>query len=312
MSKVRFGIYTLSVYHPPSKQVLRINEIGRGRTLYEVARDALRARMTTALVKERLDGTGKATQFSSLKCSDSKRVMYGVGRHGSFGQGSVLLHVRTTATTRRAPEQADLLPHYFYLDCSGDSKQAILLVQVVGRSSLKAAIYELIRDALKDVDETLQLKCDGCIPGDVLKELAREGTVKTIEVVKKDVPQDRVDQAVQERQTGTLKLQFTVKNGIGRQWKQRLGLGDGNAAAVFIPGDGLKEFDEWDTIKVHVKVGRSSKTVDLGMLGDPQPFMFPDQTKIEYGADGNPLAKSIHPLAKAEVEDIRRLLDQLE
>lgn len=312
MSKVRFGIYTLSVYHPPSRQTLRINDVGGGRTLYEVARDALRARRATALVKERSDGTGKATQFSSLTCSDGGRVMHGVGRHGSFGQGSLLLHVRTTATTPRAPEEADLLPHYFYLDCSGDSKQAILLVQVVGRSSLKAAIYELIRDALKDIDETLQLKCDGCIPGDVLKELAREGTVKTIEVVKKDVPQDHIDPAVESRQTGTLKLQYTMKNGMGRLWKERLGLGDGNAAAVFIPGDGLKEFDEYDSLKVHVKVGNSSKTVDLGMLGDPQPFIFADQTRIGYGPDGNPLVEDIHQLAKVEVEEIRAVLDALE
>jgi len=311
VAQVKFGIWAMSVHHPKSKQLLTIDDIGGGRSLYEVARDALRARMASPTVREKSDGSGNATQFKRVDCDDDGRVLHGVGQYGGYGQGSTLLNVRTATTTLRDKVEADLRPYYFYLDASGDSKQAILLVQVAGIRSLRLAITESLQEALRGIDETLQLKSEGCIPGDVLKALARDGTVKTIQVEKRGVSQDRVDAGVNAKQTGTLKMSYTVRKGIGRAWKNRLGLADGTGVATFVPADGLTAFNDYDSLKVQVKVGTSTKTVDLGRLGDPQPSLLPDQSKIGLESDGNPRIADIHVLAKAEVDELRQVLNQM-
>lgn len=215
---------------------------------------------------------------------------------GGFGFTSQLVDVATQAPQyRRRTDDAELIPLYFRLVAPRGRLGGVLALQrfrTVGCQTLfsKGLSESILRSA---PDHVVTVRPQ--VPSEILR-LILNGNLKRVTLFKYEVPGDITDAfGAPEYDTREAYLETNVvapRNKFLPKPRWLVELGNGQRSVADIPQLG----NGFDSVKVHLDVGGSVRTVDLSQPHGIRPYM--DISREVTLDDGHPTFDSIDIVAR--------------
>jgi hypothetical protein len=231
-------------------------------------------------------------------------VTWGTMHVGNYGFAADGVNIATLREAyRRTPEDAELLPFYFYLELPSDRSVGFLIVQRHGvhgpYEPLRRALVERFRQAVPDVD----LQFGRLVPTSVVNRVTH-GKLISIRVTTYHVPReitDRFHLAANTTETADYVVTFKAKRGQSLSLPGWAARRRRQAALTELPS-------EFDPTRTRVDLGYTyagrTRTVNIADLEAMAPY-FDITGQVEMSSNGHPLFDSVHEIATSHAEELR-------
>lgn len=206
------------------------------------------------------------------------------------------------AAFRRSPQDAELIPFYFYLELPGHRSVGFLIVQRHGLHGpyepLRRALIEHFQQALPE----MKLEFARLVPMSVINRVT-QGKLTSIRITTYHIPPEVTNKFhldANTTETANYVVTFKAKRGHALSlpgWAR----GRRRALLAELPS-------EFDPTRTRVDLGYTyagkTRTVNIADLEAMAPY-FDITAQVEMSSNGHPVFDSVHELALSHAEELR-------
>lgn len=283
----------------------QLGEIGDRYNFFDFLQDFVASLSPSYTVDEAHQNVLSVSQYHN----DRPKV-YGEATAGSWGVTAELRDYETgNLEHTRQETEAEVMPHYFIVNAPDETTRAIMLLQRLGRSGIKGHFCRAMDRAFSDwTDDNYLLEFRRQVPGSVLERI-REGDIKKVELITYDMPNELsdVERAVRgdhpewDEVRGEVSVELSTQRAQHFRWQPWM-------TDVMVGERTFHEIQEdlgvpeSKSIRLEVKYGGKTRTIDLANPADVNPFV--DITDDVEMIGGQPRLEDVHE----EAQDLLRTL----
>jgi hypothetical protein len=236
-----------------------------------------------------------------------KNHIDGIAEGGAFGFEANLEHLKTGKTFTRTVDHCEYLPFYYSITTKAGQNEAVLILQRFGIYGIKSNLQDDLEDYFNDAYPDYRLSISAIVPEEYIKDVVAGG-IKSITCIKYSVPQDIADDLGFEDHVengATLELSIKAKKDGELEiakWMRSLGE-DWNQRGRMVEINGI----EYNDVKLKVKVGNKTKTVQLSEL-DKIKMAIDVSDEIQLGSNGHPILESIRKSATEITQTVTKAI----
>ena len=243
------------------------------------------------------------------KTQNNGRYACGIIETGEYGYEAILYDVnRKTVSYRRSTLDAEMLPFYFLINILRGRDEGILLLQRTGNIGIRDVLFHDLSEFIASQFPNVVLEINPLVPKNVVSGYLRSGKLKKVRFVRFTVPSDvtdAYDRGGHVEETGYVEYTVSARRGGVVPFTGRLTeVVNGNRAVTQMVE--LHDFD-YDTVKVVLDIGGSSKTIDLSDYGKLRVY-YDITDDVELGTNGHPEFDSIHRIAEDFMQNVSQLV----
>lgn len=214
-----------------------------------------------------------------------KRVIQGRIQVGDYGQACPVVDTGSGSTVfNKTTKHADLLPFFFRIEIPEQRDEALFIIEKSRKTSPKTAFTKLVRSKFNEVFEDYTLSIQPVMPEAVFKEYLNKGKVQKITFIKMGLPDDIFDilDGGHDQTLGKTELVVTAPRNRFLPIRKNLLLSNDPRKAI----QDMYELTDlnYENVKVNVKLGKNSRSIDLGEKHVSPLYDLSDQVRI--GSDG--------------------------
>jgi hypothetical protein len=272
--------YHVRVREKYKKSFEQLDSIGKSTDFFDFVRTALNEWKTEH------HNDMEAERLSKMQKIETKeRVIQGRILVGDYGQACAVVDAGNLSTVfNKTVQHADLLPFFFRMEIPEHRDEALFLIEKSRKTSPKTAFTKMLRLRFANVFEEYSLSIEPVMPDTVFKEYLDKGKVQKIRFIKMGLPSDIADILESGHEEILGKTEFVVTAPRNRYLpikKSILRASDPRKTIQDLYE--LTDLD-YDNVKVIVKIGKGSRSVDLGAKQTSPLYDITEEVKI--GSDG--------------------------
>jgi hypothetical protein len=214
------------------------------------------------------------------------RVLKGRLQVGDYGQACSVVNANTAKVVfNKTSTDADLLPFFFRMEVPTLRDEGLFLIEKSRKTSPKTAFTQLLRSRFAKDFEDYTLTIDPVLPAKVFKEYLDKGKVQKITFIKMGIPDDIADLLDGGHdQEGKTELVITAPRHHYIPFKKSILSSDDPRKSIQDLYE-LKDL-EYENIKVVVKLGSNSRTIDLGSKHATPLYEITEKVQMDNGGIG--------------------------
>jgi hypothetical protein len=290
---VALAAYAIKVWNIGEREFDDISDFGEGIDLLDVVKDSFRE------LKVKASRNSEHQQVLKVRNIEvAGRRICGIIETGEYGQESELWDVNSEKTVyKRKTTEANMLPFYFRMEIPQGVDQGILLLQRTGMYGIRKIVKEFLDHQFDKRFMDSRLRFNHLIEREEIEKY-QKGLVESIRFISYDIPRDIADafDSGHQEDVGHLELSIHAKRGssvpILRKLREFYSGKTKLSKLIALDETNFKYSD----IKVRSKVGRSSRTLDLGDLNRLRSY-YDITDEIEFDSSGHPDFTSIDKAA---------------
>jgi hypothetical protein len=253
----------------------------------------------------------KSMQFQSktLTKNSAKGIYSGIIESGDYGTESTLVNRKTKKVVfTKKKDDLDIKPFYYLIWLPKDKNIAFIMLQRTGIYGINSIFTNTFREFVESKIDQMIVDFSPFVSKQLAKKYLRNGALKEISLKRYDLPPDVIDQlGLKEYAEEILSVEIKIKakkKGFSFNDKINTFIDDKNGK--FFTIDSLKNIgiDGQHEEKVTVKLGNSSRVIDLSDTLEIRPYFDIDNEVIKDTTTGHPTFKSIDGIAKQYINDI--------
>jgi hypothetical protein len=298
---ISLAAYAVKVWDREDSECETLSNFGEGKDLFDYCHTFL-----AALQKKTANDKEFQHVIRIKKLKLESRRMYGIIETGDYGQESVLLDVDTEKVAyERLTNHANLLPFYFLFDLPVGSNTGIILLQRMGMFGIRKMLYRAMTEEFDKQFPDSRLQFHTLVDEEEIKKFQR-GKIESIRFISFNIPSDVTDcfDSGHTEKIGRAELVIRARRGgfLPLSGRLRKFFAGGQSVPKLIALDETNF--KYQDIKVKSRVGRSSRTMDLGNPNRLRSYYDITDT-VEVDKTGHPRFTSIHELAEAMASRLR-------
>jgi hypothetical protein len=240
---------------------------------------------------------------------NGSRSISGVVESGSYGINSKVRNVETdNITYEKNKNDAEVLPFYFLFYIPRDTNEGILLLQRTGKHGIVSILKYSLDKYFSDKYRTFKLEINTLVQEEIIIKMLCNGTIKKLRCVKYQAPVDIFDCLDEGHKENSYNMELVLSahkipikeklRSVLDSWRMS---GDKFNVKSLVE---LRDFNfDYDTVKVDVEIGDSTKTFDLGSLFTTRAdYDISDQVILE--TDEHPTFASMQNISKTYLNDL--------
>jgi hypothetical protein len=255
----------------------------------------------------------KSIQFKSktLTANSAKGIFSGIIESGDYGTESILVN-RTTKkqvyTKKR--DDIDIKPFYYLIWVPKIDNVAFIMLQRTGIYGINSIFTSTLRDYIISKHSSLMVDFAPFVSKQLAQTYLTNGALKQISLRRFNLPADVIEQLglkEYDEEVLSVEIKITSKKS-GFSFGDRVGKFMDNKNGKFFNIESLKNLgmDGEHEEKVKVKLGGSTRTIDLSDTLEIRPYFDIDEQVEKDLATGHPTFESINVIANQYVEDIKK------
>ncbi len=255
----------------------------------------------------------KSIQFKSktLTANSAKGIFSGIIESGDYGTESILVN-RTTKkqvyTKKR--DDIDIKPFYYLIWVPKIDNVAFIMLQRTGIYGINSIFTSTLRDYIISKHPSLMVDFAPFVSKQLAQTYLTNGALKQISLRRFNLPADVIEQLglkEYDEEVLSVEIKITSKKS-GFSFGDRVGKFIDNKNGKFFNIESLKNLgmDGEHEEKVKVKLGGSTRTIDLSDTLEIRPYFDIDEQVEKNVTTGHPTFESINEIANQYVEDIKK------
>lgn len=255
----------------------------------------------------------KSIQFksNSLVANSDKGIYSGIIESGDYGTESILVN-RTTKKQvyTKKKDDIDIKPFYYLLWIPKVGNVGFLMLQRTGIYGVNSIFTSVFKDYIISKHQSLMVDFAPFVSKQLAQTYLSNGTLKQITLRRFNLPADVVDHlGLKEYNEDILSVEIKITSKKqGFPFNDRVSKFIDNKNGKFFDIPNLKKLgmDGEHEEKIKVKLGSSSRTIDLSDTLEIRPYFDIDEQVDKNAKTGHPIFKSIDEIAKQYVADISK------
>jgi hypothetical protein len=248
------------------KQIYKLDQLPNQQDFFDILQNFLNYLNQQPVVD---NGKQNTIQVNQINIDVNKRIIAGIVDSGSYGINSKLVNIHTQQTSYlRNPDDAEILPFYFMFYLPKDRDEGIFLIENIGRYETKKAFCKVLRDFTSSKYDGISVDINKLIPSQLLDHFLSKSKITKLKFIKYKFSSDKFDTLsdthIEEDMNITKETTFRASNlPIFDKVKQAIS----NKKAVKQLFE-LEEVKDYDRVKIELKIGQTTKTIDLENCDD--------------------------------------------
>jgi len=255
----------------------------------------------------------KSIQFKSktLTANSAKGIFSGIIESGDYGTESILFN-RTTKKQvyTKKKDDIDIKPFFYLIWIPKVGNVAFLMLQRTGIYGINSIFTTTLREYITSKHQSLMVDFSPFVSKQLAQTYLKNGSLKQISLRRFNLPADVIEQlGLKEYDEEVLSVEIKITSK-----KQGFSFGDKVGKFIydkngkFFNVDSLKGLgmDGEHEEKVKVKLGGSTRTIDLSDTLEIRPYFDIDEQVEKDIKTGHPTFDSINEIANQYVDDIKK------
>ena len=176
--------------------------------------------------------------------------------------------VRQQTSYLRNPDDAEILPFYFMFYLPKDRDEGILLIENIGRYETKKALSKVLRDFTSTNYKGMSVDINKLIPSQMLAQFLSKSKITKLRFIKYKFSSDKFDTLsdshIEEDMNITKQTIYSASN-LPIINKVKQARSNPNKVKQLFE---LEEVKDYDRVKIELKIGQTTKTIDLENCDD--------------------------------------------
>lgn len=256
----------------------------------------------------------KSIQFKSntLTANSDKAIYSGIIESGDYGTESVLVNLTTKKQVyTKKKDDIDIKPFYYLMWIPKVGNVGFLMLQRTGIYGINSIFTATLRDYITSKHQSLMVDFAPFVSKQLAQTYLSNGALKQISLRRFNLPADVIDQlGLKEYNEEVLSVEIKItskKNGfLNLNDKVSKFIEDKNGKFFDIPNLKSLGMDGEHEEKIKVKLGGSTRTIDLSDTLEIRPYFDIDEQVDKDVKTGHPKFESIDNIAKQYVTDISK------
>lgn len=229
-------------------------------------------------------------------------VLYARVKTGEYGLESEIVNSDTGSVSyNKNSREAEVMPFGFAIFVpSGNVNNGIIILQSIGRNSMKIALHKRLDAYIKEQSEELRVNMKVIVPRVVLDRLFKDGIIKAIKLIRYSIPEDLAERYGVNYGVNEIVEERIIRNPIGFIHNKAIEINEWR--------NGIRKYDDviqiddfkYDDLKMEFKFGKSTKTISLKNTDNLQ--ICEDVTNDVQIIGGHPEFKSLKNIMKSTGE----------
>jgi hypothetical protein len=243
---------------------------------------------------------------------DSRQIN-GVIETGEYGYESEIIdNLDGSLKYSRKTSDAEMMPFYFLMSLPVDKDKGIVVLERFGLLGISKVFRNSLNQFLKSKNPDLILEFNPLVPTDTVSEFLDKGNVTKLIFRKFGIPSDLsnyFDTSNNETSEGYVEFRIVAKRKHNLPVKNYLL----NFFSSKQSGSRLMEINniEYDRVKVEVKLGKDTRTIDLSNFNTFRPY-YDVSSEVRLGKNGHPDFDSINSVANSLLNELNDILYPLQ
>lgn len=253
----------------------------------------------------------KSMQFQSntLVNNSDKGIFSGIIESGDYGTESILVNRKSKKKVyTKKKDDLDIKPFYYLLWIPKDKNVAFVMLQRTGIFGINSVFTNSFRDYVESKIDQMMVEFSPFVSKQLAQTYLRRGSLKEISLKRYNLPADVVDHlGLKEYTEEILSVEIKIKSKKkGFSFNDKIGKFIDDKDGKFFNIESLENIgmDGEHEEKVTVKLGSSSRVIDLSDTLEIRPYFDIDNEVIKDLETGHPTFESIDSIAKQYVKDI--------
>ncbi len=306
MNKVSLSSYTLRIKDSQTGNYLFLDEFLPHKDFLSFVQEYFQFIETTLSndVENR-----KVLRVNNSTIKSIKRQLTGIIQTGEYGYESEIIDKeKGKLKYKRTVDDAEMLPFYFIMTLPKKQDKGIVILQRFGLFGMSKIFRQSLNGFLKAKNPNLSVEFNPLVSSEVVRQFISNGDVTKIIFRRFDIPSDYAtyfDTKSMKEVEGYVEYSIVAKRRSNFPIKKRLNsllFGNGKVTRLME----LKNFS-YDTVKIEVKQGNDTRTIDLGNLNTFRAY-YDISSEIKRGLDGHPTFNSVDEAAKRLLSELNNLL----
>jgi len=299
---ISLAAYAVKIWNPSDGDYEYLSNFdGEGSDLLDFMREVL-----TAIKTKTLDEEAIQHALSVAKLEEGERRLSGTIRTGAYGFESDLINRKTSKLSyKRTKDDAEMLPFYFQCDVPEGVEDGILILQRTATFGIRKVVHWVLDTAFSNKHPEFKLHLQPLVPEAEVNKFIK-GKVQKIHFIRKGIPADLADAYDKGHKAvpGTMELVVKARKGsnlplnsfVNRVFKSK------EVGSILALGGGEKF--SYENVKVQVKVGRATRTVNAAAPERIRSY-FDITEQVTIGRDGHPEYNSLKEEAEKLSAELR-------
>lgn len=310
MSDIRLEVYTFNIHKLNFSEELPVQKFDGTHSFYKFFHD-----YTQSLKKDIYINTQqkKSVQFnpSVLRKYPDQFTISGIIESGEYGTESKIIDSVTKKNVfKKEVHHLDVNPFYFLVCSPANLKSGIIILQRTGIYGINTVFTTHLSQFFKDKFPDFRMRFNTYIAKDLARNLLSKGAINEIKLIRKNLPRDVADKlGILNLQKDILRMEFKIiakpKNSFSLNSRAKKFVKNPNASFFEVEELESLGFDnsEQTSTKIKVKIGKNSRTVDLGDMANLRPY-YDIRDELTFDATGHPSFLSINKAGTNYLQDI--------
>jgi hypothetical protein len=258
-------------------------------------------------VNPKLDESNQILMTATSHSTDAeRREIVGILESGKYGLSSNLVDRKTFQIVHeRAKDEAELLPFYFLLLIPETTDEAVLMLGRIGSVGVRKNLAKFITKPFEEEFKNCEIVISPLIIDAIIEQYLTAGTIKSLNFIKFNIPHDRIDSLEDGHMEVPISREITYHV---KDRSQRFPIKPSVFTDFLCKPKSerrvnqileLKEADgDYDTIKVEVDFGGSTKTINLDNFSRVRSYFdISKDPNLVIDSKGYPTFESINEVA---------------
>lgn len=302
MASITLTPYLIRIRKKNKKEYCQLNKLPGKLTFNEIFISYLNNRKDEKSLNSQQKSALKIEDYFLIK---NESVIDGTIKAGKYGYAAELENIETGEKSYRSVDDCEYLPFYFMIHYKDDQDECILMLQRFGIFGVKSFFLKDLQEYIRSINDELALEINPIVPQSQLHQILG-GAIRKIKYIKFSLPDDIADDIhLSDHNEESAQLEMIVKlknNNVCPDWIRRILNGQADYAS-FIEIKGI----EFDKIKLEVKIGKKSKTIDLSDLAKVRAS-FDITEDVELNDEGHPTLISMRLQALNLLPELREAI----